>query len=56
MPAVMIKCPTSNELIPTHTEADSLEDLEPTNNVRVNCPNCRQDHEWTVADAILAAE
>ncbi len=53
MPAVKILCPTTNELISTHVEADSLDDVEPTNNLRMNCPNCGRDHEWTVADAVL---
>ena len=56
MPAVMITCSLTDQLVPTHTQADSLEDIEPTDNIRMNCPSCGQDHEWTVADAVLASE
>ena len=53
MPAVKIVCPTTDTLISTQVEADSLDDVEPTKNVRMNCPTCGNDHEWTVADAVL---
>ena len=56
MPAVQIVCPTTNTLIPTLVEADSLDDVEPTNNLRANCPSCGQEHEWNVADAVLASD
>ena len=53
MPDVLVLGPTTNELIPTQVEADSLHDVEPTNNIRMNCPKCGQDHEWSVEDAVL---
>jgi len=55
MPPVLIQCPFTEELVPTGAQAESLEALE-ADNLLIACPECGRDHEWTPADAVLAAQ
>ena len=58
MPPVLISCPATGDLVPTGVQADDAEDFEhlPAQNLLIACPECGQDHAWTIADAVVAPE
>jgi hypothetical protein len=58
MTAVMIRCPITEELVPTgldisfeEYEAEPEPEPEPTR-LLVDCPACGEDHEWAKGDAL----
>ena len=54
VPAVLIGCPYADWFVPTGQTADRLESLQAHNTLR-RCPECGRDHDWTPADAMIAA-
>ncbi|MGI8657465.1 MAG: hypothetical protein ACR2K4_01680 [Candidatus Limnocylindria bacterium] len=54
MPPVLITCPITDDLIPTGLDVNDLDELQ-ADNLLTACPVCGRDHEWTPADAVLAA-
>jgi len=54
MPALMVTCPITGELIPTGIEIE-VEDLRvlPRIAAPVYCPACGEKHFWTRDDAML---
>jgi len=57
MPQVLIACPTTGDLVPTGMYVQSLEQVnEEPDHLLIACPICGRDHEWTPAEAVLAAE
>lgn len=51
---VLISCPVTGDLVPTGTEASSLEAVEDTDHLLIDCLGCGQDHTWVASDATLA--
>ena len=51
-PVVLIRCPTSGELVPTGVLARELDEL-PAVNIMVGCDRCSEDHVWTREDAVI---
>ena len=49
---VLVACPLTGEPVPTGYWADSLEELEPLNQL-IDCPACGDDHDWSPAQAEL---
>jgi hypothetical protein len=49
---VLIRCPTSGDLVPTGVLARSLYEL-PVLNVLAGCERCGEDHPWTRDDAVI---
>ena len=54
MSPVLIECPASGEIVTTGVMVNSLDEL-PAMNRLVNCPSCGGAHDWTPAEATLAA-
>ena len=54
MQQVPISCPVTGELVPTGTEAASLEAVEDTDHLLIDCLGCGQDHAWVASDATVA--
>lgn len=54
MAEVMIRCPITEELVPTHIGIpfDEFEDLEADEFTLDDCPACGEDHTWTKGDAL----
>lgn len=55
MGAILIRCPTTNELVPVGIDTDkesfaSLPDVEAT---PIRCPVCGEKHPWSKSDAVL---
>jgi len=55
MGAIMIRCPTTKQLVPVgiDTDKDSFNSLPDVVATPIRCPLCGQDHTWSKADAIL---
>jgi hypothetical protein len=55
MGAIVIRCPTTNQLVPVGIEMDkdSFASLPNVTARPVRCPACGQDHAWSKDDAIL---
>ena len=55
MGAILIRCPTTNELVPVgiDTDKDSFEALPTVEARAIRCPLCGKDHPWSKEDAIL---
>ena len=51
---VLLRCPVTRELVPTGFWADSVDELEPDNEL-IDCPSCGNDHPWTPSSAIFSA-
>ena len=49
---VLVGCPLTGEMVPTGYWADSLEELEPFNQL-IECPACGDDHDWSPMQAEL---
>jgi len=54
MAPVLIACPFGDWLVPTGQRASRVEDLE-ERYLLAHCLECGRAHEWTPADAVLAA-
>lgn len=54
MGTILIRCPTTNELVPVgiDTDKDSFKSL-PDVPAKLRCPLCGKDHSWSKADAVL---
>ena len=55
MGAIMIRCPTTDRLVPVGIDTDkysftSLPDVKATS---ILCPECGKRHTWSKSDAIL---
>ena len=46
MRQVMIRCPFTQDLVPTGLEASSLETIEQREYLLIDCLECGQDHLW----------
>jgi hypothetical protein len=55
MGAIMIRCPTTKQLVPVgiDTDKDSFKSLPDIPATPIHCPHCGQEHTWSKADAIL---
>jgi hypothetical protein len=55
MGAIMIRCPTTKQLIPVgiDTDRDSFQGLPDVQATPVHCPACGGLHAWSKKDAIL---
>jgi hypothetical protein len=55
MGAIMIRCPTKNELVAVgiDTDKDSFAGLPNVAATPLRCPLCGQEHNWTIDDAVL---
>jgi len=55
MGAIVIRCPTTNQLVPVGIEMDndSFKSLPNIAATPVRCPLCGQEHAWSKDDAIL---
>lgn len=55
MGAIMIRCPTMNQLVPVgiDTDKESFSSLPDVDAAPIQCPLCGQAHAWSPADAIL---
>jgi hypothetical protein len=55
MGAIMIRCPTTSQLVPVgiDTDTDSFNGLPNVAATPVRCPSCGQEHAWSMADAVL---
>ncbi len=55
MGAIMIRCPTTKQLVPVgiDTDKDSFNSLPNIAASPVRCPLCGQEHAWSRADAVL---
>jgi hypothetical protein len=55
MGAIMIRCPTTDELIPVgiDTDHDSFVGLPEVEARPVRCPACGGQHAWSKKDAVL---
>jgi hypothetical protein len=55
MGAIMIRCPSTNELIPVgiDTDRDSFQSLPEVEASPVRCPACGEEHRWSKRDAVL---
>jgi hypothetical protein len=55
MGAIMIRCPTTQQLVPVgiDTDKDSFNSLPNVAATPVRCPHCGQEHAWSKADAVL---
>ena len=54
MRQVMIHCPTTQDLVPTGLETSSLEKLDQSEYLLIDCLECGQDHAWQPSGAFLA--
>jgi len=54
MRQVMIRCPITGDLVPTGLEATSLEKLDRSEYLLIDCLECGQDHAWELSQATLA--
>ena len=55
MRQVLISCPVTGDLVPTGKEATSLEALEHTDQLLIDCLGCGQDHGWNAFDATVTS-
>ena len=55
MGAILIRCPTTDQLIPVgiNTDQESFESLPNVVARAIRCPHCGKNHTWSKADAIL---
>ena len=55
MGAIMIRCPTTDELIPVgiDTDRDTFDSLPEVPARPVRCPACGGQHAWSKKDALL---
>jgi len=55
MGAIMIRCPTTNELVSVgiDTDKDTFAGLPDVRAWPVRCPSCGQKHAWSPKDAVL---
>lgn len=55
MGTILIRCPTTNELVPVgiDTDIDTFKSLPNVDAKPLRCPLCGQEHTWSKADAIL---
>jgi hypothetical protein len=55
MGAILIRCPTTDQLVPVgiDTDKDSFDALPNVEARAVRCPHCGKDHTWSREDAIL---
>ncbi len=55
MGAIMIRCPTTNQLVPVgiDTDKDSFQSLPNVRAMPIRCPACGQEHAWSKKDALL---
>jgi hypothetical protein len=52
---ILVRCPSTGKLAPTgKTIEESLWEETKLKRPRLTCPHCRQVHNWTKKDAILA--
>ena len=54
MRQVMIRCPNTEDLVPTGLEAASLQKLDQAEYLLIDCLECGQDHLWEPSGATLA--
>ena len=54
MRQVMIRCPFTGDLVPTGLEASSVEKLDQSQHLLIDCLECGQDHTWEPSEATLA--
>lgn len=54
MRQVMIRCPFTGDLVPTGLEASSLQKLDRTEYLLIDCLECGEDHLWEPSGATLA--
>ena len=53
MTFLMVKCPSSGQIVATGIETDGIDRL-PKVGTRMPCPLCRQEHFWTSRDVWFA--
>ena len=55
MGAIMIRCPTTQQLVPVgiDTDRESFDSLPNVHAHPVVCPHCGKRHSWSREDAIL---
>jgi hypothetical protein len=55
MGAILIRCPTTNQLVPVgiDTDKESFASLPDVPARPVRCPLCGEQHPWSKADAVL---
>jgi hypothetical protein len=56
MHRLMIRCPATQQLIPTGVSIDEASFQTPENTLginRVRCPHCQSMHRWSYADAVF---
>ena len=54
MRQVMIRCPITEELVPTGLEVSDLQHLDQAGYLLIDCLECGQDHAWEPSQAVLA--
>ena len=54
MHQVMIRCPSSGDLVPTGIEVTSLQKLDRAEYLLIDCLECGRDHLWEPSEATLA--
>jgi len=54
MRQVMIRCPNTEDLVPTGLEVTSLQKLDEPRYLLIDCLECGQDHSWESSQATLA--
>jgi hypothetical protein len=52
---ILVRCPSTAKLAPTgRTVKEAAWDRTKLNRPRLTCPHCRQVHNWTKKDVVLA--
>ena len=52
---ILVRCPSTAKLTPTgKTVKEALWSKTKLNRPRLTCPHCRQVHNWTKKDVVLA--
>jgi hypothetical protein len=52
---ILVRCPSTGKLTPTGKTIDeALWNETKLNRPRLTCPHCRQIHNWTKKDVVLA--
>ena len=52
---ILVRCPSTGKLTPTgQTVEEALWETAKLKKPRLTCPHCRQVHNWTKKDVVLA--
>jgi hypothetical protein len=52
---ILVRCPSTGKLAPTgKTVEESAWETTKLNRPRLTCPHCREVHNWTKKDVVLA--